>query len=270
MSDACRRLLRDEPVPAALVVAAHPDDEVIGLGAQLPRLRARVVVAHLTDGSPHDPGDARAAGFVTREAYARARRAELEAALAVAGIRPGRTRELGLVDQEASLHLATAARFVVRLLADHRPDLVVVPAYEGGHPDHDAAAFAVHAAVRLAESTAPSVVEFPLYRAGPRGKTVASFPPGGPPTVEVRLDAARRRLKRRMLACFVSQQRVLAEFGLEVERFRPAPAHDFARPPHEGPLHYESQPWGLTGERWRELALAAERELGVATAAAAR
>jgi hypothetical protein len=34
-------------------------------------------------------------------------------------------------------------------------------------------------------------------------------------------------------------------------------------PPHAGPLHYERQPWGMSGERWRNLAQAALLELGL-------
>ena len=58
-----------------LIVAAHPDDEIIGAGAQLPRL-SQAYFLHLTDGAPKDMRDASALGFVTREAYAEARRRE--------------------------------------------------------------------------------------------------------------------------------------------------------------------------------------------------
>ena len=139
-----------------------------------------------------------------------------------------------------------------------------MPAYEGGHPDHDAAAFAVRAAVSLVPPPVPGVVEFPLYHAGPRGMAVARFIPAGSHAEEVVLADEERELKRRMVACFASQQCVLAAFPLDRERFRAAPAHDFGRPPHEGRLLYETRPWGLTGERWRELAQGAERELGLA------
>src|SRR5690242_7255185 len=80
------------------LLAAHPDDEVVGAGAQLPLLTGCALL-HLTDGSPADPGDARAAGFADGAAYAAARRRELGAALAVAGVAPRRHR-LGLTDQE--------------------------------------------------------------------------------------------------------------------------------------------------------------------------
>jgi hypothetical protein len=46
-----------------------------------------------------------------------------------------------------------------------------------------------------------------------------------------------------------------------VERFRAAPRYDFRLPPHPGPLHYDMQPWGITGEQWRGLAQAALEQL---------
>jgi hypothetical protein len=45
------------------------------------------------------------------------------------------------------------------------------------------------------------------------------------------------------------------------ERFRPLVRYDFSRPPHRGSLYYEQLGWRMTGERWRELARAADREL---------
>ncbi len=57
-----------------------------------------------------------------------------------------------------------------------------------------------------------------------------------------------------MVECFTTQQRTLAPFGFELERFRPAPAYDFTQPPHEGTLFYERYDWGMVGARWRTLA----------------
>src|SRR5438045_3981695 len=90
---------------SVIVVAAHPDDETIGVGGLLPRLHNPVVV-HVTDGAPRNPADARAAGCPTREDYARLRREELLAALEIAGIPPEKTRTLNIVDQEASVEMA--------------------------------------------------------------------------------------------------------------------------------------------------------------------
>ncbi|HLH16776.1 MAG TPA: PIG-L family deacetylase [Bryobacteraceae bacterium] len=257
-----------------LVVAAHPDDETIGAGGMLARLRD-VTILHITDGAPRDMADARAAGFENREDYAAARRRELEAAMRLAGIGNGQLLHLNVVDKEASLEMAYVTLKLVHLLRELRPGAVLTHAYEGGHPDHDAAAFAVHAA--CARVTAPpDVYEFASYHAAAQVAAAGSsqapvrmetgrFLPGGDAGEVYVLDEAQRDNKRRMLECFPTQAGMLRHFALDEERFRPAPAYDFTAAPHAGTLLYESWNWGITGERWRLLAGEALKTLGAAT-----
>lgn len=68
------------------VIAAHPDDEIIGVGAHL-ALWKGVRILYVTDGAPRDMRDAVAAGCVEREAYAGRRRRESRVALAMVGDR---------------------------------------------------------------------------------------------------------------------------------------------------------------------------------------
>jgi LmbE family N-acetylglucosaminyl deacetylase len=271
--DACRpgnewlAALRDLPArtaatPQVVIVAAHPDDEVIGAGSRLPLLRDSVYLVHVTDGSPRRLRDALAAGCSTREEYARLRRRELAEALDCAGIGGDRCLAVNLVDQEASWNLAPLA--VRGVLADLRPEIVLSHPYEGGHPDHDAAAFATHLACRLLlreRGTAPFLAEFTSYHAGPDGMTAGQFLAPSDTEVTVALSGPERALKQRMIDCFATQREMLRRFPTDDERFRPAPPYDFSMPPHPGLLYYERFDWGMTGVRWRALARSAAEAL---------
>jgi LmbE family N-acetylglucosaminyl deacetylase len=249
-----------------MIVAAHPDDETIGVGGTFPRL-GRVTLVHLTDGAPKDLVDAERSGFRTREAYASARRSELLAALRLAGLGREVLREIGLVDQEGSLHLERAARRLAELFKEIGPEVVFTHPYEGGHPDHDASAFAVQAAYRLIAKeggSPPARIEFASYhRSGKETVTGEFLAAKGFEAITVALSGEARARKRNMFDCFTTQREVLSAFSADVERFRPAPTYDFTRPPHPGPLYYESQPWGMSGTRWRELASEALGALGL-------
>jgi len=77
-----------------MIVVAHPDDETMGMGAQLCRLDDALLV-HATDGAPRDECGARAAGFASATEYAAARKAEVRAALATGDAARVRRRQLG-------------------------------------------------------------------------------------------------------------------------------------------------------------------------------
>ena len=145
--------------PPVLVLLPHPDDEF----AVLPFLRRAVEEGRelhliwLTDG-----GAGRAAPTL------RAR--ESLDALAAAGIRCATCRFLGIDERipDGYLHRHMARTRVALLRALEPFDGPIelwVPAWEGGHQDHDAA----HALGRSLAKDRPGVtLQFPLYRSGDR------------------------------------------------------------------------------------------------------
>lgn len=259
-------LSRDAP-PRTLVVVAHSDDETIGAGILLSRLPdARVL--HLTNSAPRDERFIRDRFAGTREEYERTRRQELEAAMALIGIAPDRLLRIeGVADQEAVQVLPRLARELAVNFRQLRPEVVITHAYEGGHPDHDAAAVAVRTAaelIRRGRGTPPEILEMALYHARPGREEPAVQEFLSPmDRVEVlELSEEEKSLKERMLDAFASQKDLLALFRPPVcEVFRPAPRIDIGKPPHEGRLQYEIWGFPIDGARWRDLARDAVEEL---------
>jgi N-acetylglucosamine malate deacetylase 2 len=208
--------------------------------------------------------DALSQGFSAREAYAECRRREFFAACRAGAISPREMIQLDCADQEASLHLAELAHRIAQLIDRLDVDTVLVHAYEGGHPDHDATAFAVHAAAQMCSSRAARLIEFTSYHDRDGQFEAGVFlPREESPEVVFRLGAEEVDRKERMFACYRTQQDVLRQFGIREERFRLAPAYNFTKPPHAGPAYYDRFPWGMTTSRWVELARAARRQLGL-------
>jgi N-acetylglucosamine malate deacetylase 2 len=253
-----------DALPRTMVVGAHPDDETAFAGFRLARLASAQFVC-VTDGSPRDGTDAARYGL-TPEAYAHARARELQDVLGSCGIPADHIRILGYTDQEAALHLAEITRLVAALFQQHDVEAVLTHPYEGGHPDHDATAFAVHAAARLLAQQgrrAPAIVEMACYHEGKEGFRAGAFLGVGADATVVHLTPGEQARKRALLDRFATQRHTLPWLPVGVECFRRAQAYDFLQPPHAGPLHYERQPWGMTGERFRALAARALRELGL-------
>jgi len=246
------------------VIIAHPDDETIGCGAQLARLEG-VSLVMVTDGAPRSGQDAQRAGFASTQAYADARARELREVLALAGVPEPAVVRLGFADQTAALRLVELTQALLDLFANRKVSIALTHTYEGGHPDHDATAFAVHTAARLsADAGQPlSVVEMPFYRAEDGAEIFQQFTPSANPETAVRLSSEEQQLKQRMLDAHVTQRQVLRNFGATVERFRRAPDYDFAALPNNGRLLYEQHDWDMTGARWLELVRVARRDLGL-------
>lgn len=250
----------------ALVLIAHPDDETIAVGGRLWSWPSTSLV-HLTQGAPLDPSFANNAGFADPQTYAAARARELGCALQAAGVSTTNCYQLGYVDQETCFHLPHIVREVTALIEKLEPSVIITHAYEGGHPDHDSAAFVAQAAcdsLAARARPAPPIVEAPFYHCAGSSLAICEFLPiAGIMELELELDASQRAAKQDMLACFESQREILAPFPTDRERYRMAPRYDFEQPPHDGPLNYEIRGWPVTGAAWREQARAALTSLGL-------
>ncbi len=124
----------------ALIVAPHPDDEVIGATALIQALRrrgTRITVAIVSDGAASHPNSR----IWPRHRLVAARRQESLRALARLGVCKGAVRFLDLPDGALDRHLPACLRPLRTATASFGPrDLIVGPAATDGHPDHRAVA----------------------------------------------------------------------------------------------------------------------------------
>lgn len=252
------------PILKCSVIVAHPADEVVGAGCLISKL-VDVTVLHVTDGAPCDMEYARAAGFEERSEYAATRRQECISALAMANVPANRIVDLQLTDQCASNCLADLTRRITTFLQHSGADIVVTHPYEGGHPDHDATAFATHAAVRLMKRNGlrpPALFEMALHP-GKDGKAkVPEFLPGPEKeTTTLLLDERATALKQRMFECLQSQRESLNASPFGPEKFRQPEIYDFTTPPNGGTLYYESFDWAPRWDEWQSLARQALADL---------
>jgi N-acetylglucosamine malate deacetylase 2 len=251
---------------SVVIIAAHPDDEVLGVGTLLPHLRNLRAIVHVTDGAPRHGSDVAQAGVNSWQEYAALRRREFEAAMRNAGVN-AEFICIGCADQEASHRLPWLTARLIREFQRLRPSIVFTHSYEGGHPDHDACAAAVSFACALIRlhHKCPDILEFASYHAASSGGFESEGFLGHSRRLWPRpLNEQQRQFKHDLLACYTSQQRVLCQFPLHEEPIRIAPKYYFSEPPHRGKLHYENFDWGITGRRWRQLARRAMRTLKLA------
>lgn len=132
----CPLLPRDPLQGPVLVLAAHPDDEVIGAGGMLAwhaRQRHAVTVVHATDGAKGDPA-------ARENDICAVRRREGTEALRRLGLQE--PRHWDLPDGELPEHLEALAARLRTLFAEVKPKTLYSFWFGEAHRDHRAVAYA--------------------------------------------------------------------------------------------------------------------------------
>ncbi|PPT95937.1 PIG-L deacetylase family protein [Xanthomonas arboricola] len=180
-----------------VVVAPHPDDEVLGCGGLIAAAHAAgmpVLIIALTDGEqayPDEPG-------WRPQVLGPARRLELEAAARQLGVVPGALTHLALGDGALAVCEARMAAALGDLITAQ--DMVLVTWERDGHPDHEAASRATHAACKAQSAQR---LQYPVWAWHWSRPEDGVFADGT--AVRFDLSPAVRSAKQRAIACFATQ-----------------------------------------------------------------
>ena len=146
-----------------LLIAPHPDDEILGAGGLIAAQRERgvdVSVVAVTDGEhayPDSPGSAEL-GVI--------RCAEQTAALQRVGVSPDKIIRLRLPDSDVSSHLPELIAHLSSLVS---PNTHIIAPWRGDfHPDHEACALAAEAVAHQVGATLTSYFFWTWHRGTPQ------------------------------------------------------------------------------------------------------
>ena len=179
-----------------LVLAAHPDDEMLGAGGALTLAAETAEAIRIwiaTDGARQEGSDS--AGD-----YRRRRREESRRAAEALGLEPPLFGSLP--DRELGEQAGVLAEELTKLIADFRPDLVFCPSPVEVHPDHRALAEAAYERLAASRPTDPDHGLYAFLR-------LAFYEISHPLLPDTLVDISRvADRKEKALAAYVSQQAV--------------------------------------------------------------
>ncbi len=220
------RLNAGKPVPGRhVVVVAHPDDEVISFGGALCCLED-VVIVQLTEDTP-----------------------EREAERAAAQVAGGWSIPV-IFGGSRFRHAHDDAAMLLRLVdsATVGADVVWTHPYEGGHLDHDTAAWLVQT---VCGSDGTRRMEFASYHMGvAKAQVFGNF---WPPVDAPPMDDGRFHRKLAAIAAYRSQAHILRKFLHPArEPYRVAPVYDFTQAPPVPRSRWDAKGYLPTTAAWRD------------------
>lgn len=143
-----------------VVLAAHPDDEVLAVGGLLhglARRGARLTFVWATAGEACHPESR--APIVTD--LARLRRAEVRCALELLDVRRPGWHDLGLPDSAVAAHTPALTDALGAIVSDlGEPPVLLAPWRADGHPDHDTCG---RVAADVAQRCGAHLIEYPVW-----------------------------------------------------------------------------------------------------------
>jgi LmbE family N-acetylglucosaminyl deacetylase len=207
-----------------LVFAAHPDDDVLGLGTTLSRHSLKndnIKVIFVTNGTGRD-SESWNIKVSTAKRKSEIRYSEAVEALSLINVPKENIFCLGYPDGGTQRYLKNISMDILLLIQKLNPGRIYVHCIEGGHRDHDMTSFVVKSVCKIVGYS--NVYEWTEYNPmQPLGTQDVNFMyTNSTELKEIKIDISEeeRILKRRMLASHSSQD--VEQFFLQGEAIRQA------------------------------------------------
>lgn len=207
-----------------LVFAAHPDDDILGLGTTMIRHRLKgdiIKLAFITNGTARG-GESWNTRRGTSEQKSKIRHKEAVQALSLINISSDNIVCLGYPDGGIQRYLQNIAHDILTIIQKSNPKRIYVHCIEGGHRDHDLTSYVVKSVCYYIGYL--NVYEWAEYNPkqplGTKDIKFLSTKFNKQGEMKIEISKEERMIKRRMLACHQSQD--VEQFFLQGEALRRA------------------------------------------------
>ena len=227
-----------------LIFGAHQDDLEIAVGGLIHRLISsgeKVKVVCTTNGAPTNPIYYPRFGISDSLNYSNMRVRESLKAHSFLGLSKNDSIFLNFSDQALAENIFEGVETISSILSDVKPGIIITPAYEGGHPDHDATRFIVEKAIKKTGLYSDNW-EYTEYNRFNQKINLFDFLEGD--FEDIFLTRDEQSIKLKAFNSFQSQMKYIQPFLssqiMVREQLRKWRKEDFSSFPHERPLHYET------------------------------
>ena len=215
-----------------LIIAPHPDDEVVGAHTIMKRIlkQKNKVVFFLTNGVV----DKNSVWFWDRNNHqkkVKRRISEMKKCINSLGIRNFYLQNIPTRSLKNNIEKTYSK--ILNIKKEHNIDTIFCPTYEGGHQDHDVANFICS---RLKDKC--KVYEFAEYNFFRKKVNSNHFLNPSDKDSVFFLSESEKKEKKDSLDIYNSEKSNLNYISFEKESYREIFDYDYKKPPHEGTLFY--------------------------------
>ena len=217
-----------------LILAPHPDDEVVGTCTIIKKgmeLGQHFYIFFLTNGViPREE-----MWFFEKKKYSiklDIRLTEMKKAVKYLGIKKYYLQNIP--SRSLKMHIVKTINKIKLIVQTHNITTIFTPAYEGGHQDHDVSNFIASKFIKQL-----NVYEFAEYN-NFGGKSVSNTFIGEDTNEEILiLNDKEISYKKKMLNIYKSETKNLGHIKVVRETLRKLKSYDYSQRPHKGKLFYE-------------------------------